>query len=77
MNDKDDDFPSFRSPMGYHNRYMRDGEHAPFAICGRDPDNRGGGVLFWAYSDEEARRAYDAYRACGYRNVSIRPGEER
>jgi len=65
-----------RTPMGYHNPYMRNGVHAPFAICGGDPDGRGGGVLFWAYSVEEANAAFDAYRASGYRKVSIRPGEE-
>lgn len=64
------------SPMGYHNRYMRDGKHAPFAICGREPDGLGGGVLFWAYSVEEANEAYFAYRAAGYLNVHIAPGEE-
>lgn len=58
------------SPMGYHNHHMRDGKHAPFAICGSEP-NKGRGVLFWAYTSDEANRAYDAYRACGYRNVCL------
>lgn len=26
------------------------GVDAPFSICGGDPDGKGGGVLYWAYS---------------------------
>jgi hypothetical protein len=79
----DDDFDlgfyTRKPPMGYNNacREWQGGVlvDAPLAICGGDPDNRGGGVLFWAYSIDEANRAFDAYRAAGYNNVSIAKGD--
>jgi hypothetical protein len=68
-----------RAPMGYNNpcREWHAGVlvDAPLAICGGEPDNRGGGVLFWAYSIDEANRAFDAYRAYGYNNVTITKGD--
>lgn len=79
----DDDFDlglyTRKPPMGYNNacREWHGGAlvDAPLAICGGDPDNRGGGVLFWAYSIDEANRAFDAYRAFGYNNVTIAKGD--
>lgn len=62
------------TPMGYHNPCWRDGVNAPLAVCGGNPDGNGGGVLFWAYSIEEANAAFDVYRATGYRKVSISEG---
>lgn len=63
------------TPMGYHNPCSMDTpsgrREAPFAIAGSDPDRRGGGILFWAYSDSEALEARDAYQAAGYHNVHI------
>lgn len=61
------------TPMGYHNPYMKNGVHAPFSICGGNPDGSGGGVQFWAYSRREANQALGAYRVAGYLNVLIRP----
>ena len=57
-------------PMGYNNPFQLDGKHAPLAICGGHPDG-GGGILFWAYSIQEANEAFDAYRAAGYLRVTI------
>jgi hypothetical protein len=57
------------SPMGYHNPCRRDGKAALFAVCGSDPDRKGGGILFWAYDEIEANRAVLAYRKAGYHNV--------
>lgn len=69
--------PFDESPMGYNNPCCnQEGEDAPFAVCGRLPDRTGGGVLFWAYSVDEAARAERAYRYAGYHEVTIRPGDE-
>lgn len=65
------------SPMGYHNPCAMDGPHgrmeAQFAVAGREPDNRGGGILFWAYTIREAEQAKVAYEGAGYHNVHIEP----
>jgi hypothetical protein len=59
------------SPMGYHNPICRHegAETARFAILATDPDRMGGGVAFWAYSEEEADDAVVAYRNAGYHFV--------
>lgn len=81
FDDYDDDYGFYarKPPMGYNNpcREWHAGVlvDAPLAICGGEPDNRGGGVLFWAYSIDEANRAFDAYRAYGYNNVTITKGD--
>lgn len=54
------------SPMGYQNGCSdNNGDRATLAIAGSTPDNKGGGILFWAYSIAEANQAFDAYRAAG------------
>lgn len=58
-------------PMGYGNPFQKLGVHAPFAILGTDPDKKGGGVQFWAYSEAEAHEALSAYRDAGYHSLSI------
>lgn len=58
-------------PMGYQNPCRMDGKEAVYAIGGRNPDNNGGGVLFWAYDWEEACEACEAYTKAGYHNVRI------
>ena len=59
------------SPMGYHNPCFLHGRNASFSVGGRTPDRTGGGVLFWAYSREEAEAAALAYKNAGYHDVSI------
>jgi hypothetical protein len=44
---------------------------APFSVIGYDPDCRGGGVLHWAWSIEEASEVADAYRAHQYLEVQV------
>lgn len=62
--------------MGYQNPCSDGiGCTAKLAISGRDPDNKGGGILFWAYSITEANYAFDAYRAAGYNKVAIEPAD--
>lgn len=60
-----------RSPMGYHNGCSKAGGSAPYAVVGNDPDQKGGGVLFWAYCKAEAERAQQAYSKAGYHDVTI------
>lgn len=56
-------------PMPYSNPYMMDGKRAPFAIAGREPDNKGGGILFWAYDVDERDVAVKAFKEAGYHNI--------
>lgn len=47
-------------------------EHAPYSVAGFDPPpQQGGGVLYWAWSLEEAFSAADAFRAYGYTEVRV------
>lgn len=50
-----------------------DGElqEAPFCVVGTDPDGRGGGVLHWAWSIEEASEAAAAYREHRFQGVKV------
>jgi hypothetical protein len=54
------------------------GDEAPYAVTGYEPNMDGGGVLFWAYSLEEAGNAADAFRNEGYKQVKVyREGPRR
>lgn len=70
------------NPMGYSNpcareNYVHGGFYdAPLAVSGEDPDGKGGGVLFWAYSVSEANRAYFAFKGAGYNKVTISNGAD-
>lgn len=73
--------PNLYRPMGYNNPCCRQTsmsrqtwENAPLAISGSFPDGNGGGILFWAYSIEEANEAYFTFKAWGYRRVTIEAG---
>lgn len=46
-------------------------QEAPFCVVGTDPDGRGGGVLHWAWSIEEASEAADAYREHRFQGVKV------
>lgn len=46
-------------------------KEAPFCVVGTDPNGRGGGVLFWAWSVSEASFAADAFREHGYHGVKV------
>jgi hypothetical protein len=48
-------------------------QDAPYSVVGFDPPSptAGGGVLYWAWSLEEASSAADAFRAHGYREVKV------
>ena len=51
---------------------------ATHAVVGYNPDMKGGGVLHWAHSLEEASQAADAYRQHGYQQVKVyREGPRR
>jgi hypothetical protein len=52
----------------YHNK---DGVYASFAVIGIYPGNTGCGVLYWAFSLEEAADAADAYRENEYKSVRV------
>ena len=50
----------------------RYGEEAPFCVIGIDPDRSGGGVLYWAWSREEASKAAEAYRENGFHDIHVK-----
>ena len=45
--------------------------NASHSVLGYTPDMKGGGVLFWAHSLEEASKAADAFREHGYKQVKV------
>lgn len=45
---------------------------APYCVIGLDPDRRGGGVLYWAWSVSDASHAADAFRENGFHDVKVR-----
>jgi len=50
-----------------------DGElkEAPLCVVGLDPCRTGGGVLYWAWTLQEASEAADAHREHGYHEVKV------
>ena len=55
-------------------RRLADGtlEDAPYSVAGYDPyPSEGRGVIYWAWSLDEAKSAAIAYRAHGYREVRV------
>lgn len=46
-------------------------KEAPLCVVGTDPDRKGGGVLHWAWTLQEASDAADAYRDHGYHEVKV------
>lgn len=50
-----------------------DGElvDAPLCVVGVEPDCQGGGVLYWAWSLQEAGDAADAFRENGFHEVKV------
>lgn len=53
-----------------------DGEtvKAPLCVVGVEPDRDGGGILYWAWSLEEAGEAADAFRENGFHEVKVMNG---
>lgn len=59
-------------PIPQSGPYHKDGVYATFAVIGIYPDPVPGcGVLYWAFSLEEAADAADAYRENDYKNVRV------
>lgn len=73
-----------RKPVGLPCRLMtgdpREGdpmEHASFSINGIDPDEKGGGVLFWCYSLEDAIAGGLWCVENGYHRVNVSAWNQR
>ncbi len=65
-------------PLPRQNPCRRYGQDATHAVIGYEPDMSGGGVLFWAYSLEDANRAAEAFREEGYKEVAVKAdGDEQ
>lgn len=46
-------------------------QDAPFCVVGLDPCRTGGGVLYWAWSLQDASEAADSHREHGYHEVKV------
>lgn len=64
----------FTIPSPPCTKVSHDGEiiaRASHSVCGGYPDGNGGGVLYWAYSEEEANRVAKLLSENGYSNIHV------